>query len=154
MEYRYTAIQRTLFRTMIRRESHVAVKMYVPQKGPVYLKASRICNVSLQFENQMKKGHSRKVLLLNPRLVFCTRTPLMSVEKNRVLPKHKSLSIYEFLFRCDAKYVGRTSRKLKNMIKRPLNVKQQNVQQREQPPRSSKKNNPTTLSITRAMFNS
>ncbi len=120
--------------------SFSADKKYGPQKCPVYLKMPWIGNVSLRFESQIKKAITKCFAAANPRLVFGTRKVLPSIQKDCVPTTQKSLVIYEFSCRCDARYVGRTSQRLGDRIKQhvPTNIRLHNFRQREQPPRGSK----------------
>ncbi len=68
---------------------------------PVYLKMPWIGNVSLRFENQIRKAINKCLAAANPRLVLSTRKVLSSIQKKSIpATVQKSLVICEFPSRC------------------------------------------------------
>ncbi len=94
----------TLFRIVFR------LKKYGPQKCPSYLKMPWLCNVNLLFEDQIKKTITKCSLLPTLGWRLGTWNVLPSIQKDCVPTTQKSLVIYEFSCRRDAKYVGRCSK--------------------------------------------
>ena len=80
-----------------------------PEKGPVYLKLPWIGNISTKFENQCKTAISSCFGPVKLRVVFSTRKMLPTVRKDVVPTKQQSMVVYQYVFRCDCRYVGRTS---------------------------------------------
>ena len=89
-----------------------AEKTFGPEKCPVYLKLPRIGNVSSKFENQNNKAITSCFYTVKPRVVYSSIVMLPSAKKDSVPTTQKSCVVYEFSCRCEARYVGRTTRRL------------------------------------------
>ena len=65
---------------------------------------------------------------------------LPSAKKDSVPTTQKSCVVYEFSFRCEARYVGRTTQRLADRIKQhvPTSIRKKSSTVREQPPRMCK----------------
>ena len=87
-------------------------KQFGPEKCPVYLKLPWIGNVSSKFEKQIYKDITSCFYAVKPRVVYNTRVILPSAKKDRVPTTQKSCVVYEFLCRCEARYLGRTTQRL------------------------------------------
>ena len=86
-----------------------------PQKYPVYLKVSWIGKISLNFEKQTKTAINRSYQAGEPRIIF-KRKILPAIHKV-VLPSfQQSMVVYQYVCRCDCRYVGRTSQRLQHRI--------------------------------------
>ena len=68
---------------------------------------------------------------------------LPSAKTDCVPTIQKSCVVYEFSYRCKARYVGRTTQRLADRIKQhvPTSIRKKSNTVREQPPRKCKKNN-------------
>ena len=64
--------------------------------------------------------------------------------KNDSVPTTKKCVVYEFLCRCEARYLGRTTQRLADRIKQhvPTSTRKKSDTIREQPPRECKNNHP------------
>ena len=73
-------------------------------------------------------------------MVYNTRVMLPSAKKDSVPTTQKSCVVYEFLCRCEARYVGRTTQRLADRIKQhvPTSIRKKSSTVREQPPRMCK----------------
>ena len=80
---------------------------------------------------------------MKPRVVCNTKVMLSSAKKDSVPTTQKSYVVYEFLCRCEARYVGRTKQRLADRIKQHVlsSVRTKNTIIREQPPRMCKSSN-------------
>ena len=87
-----------------------------PQKCPVYLKLPWIGNMSLKFEKQVKSNVKNCFSAVEPRVIFQTRKILPSIYKDVVPTTQQSLVVYQYVCRCDCRYVGRTSLRLQERI--------------------------------------
>ena len=122
------------------------------QLGPihiVYLKSPNEKTNSFclhKFENQISKAITSCYYAVKPRVVYNTRVMLPSAKKDCVPTTQKSCVVYEFLCRCEARYVGRTTQRLADRIKQhvPASIRNKSNTVREQPPRMCKKNNSNT----------
>ena len=76
-------------------------------------------------------------------MVYNTRVILPSIHKDCVPTQQKSLVVYEFSCRCEARYVGRTTQRLEYRIKQhvPTSIRKKTHIKREQPPRGCKTRN-------------
>ena len=121
----------------------VSNKRFGPEKCPVYLKMPWVGDVSLKYENQIKKAINFCFHTVNPRVVYNTRVILPSIQKDCVPTHQKSLVVYEFSCRCEARYVGRTTERLEDRIKQhvPTSIRKKTHIEREQPPRGCKTRN-------------
>ena len=114
-----------------------------PEKCPVYLKVPWIGNVSSRFENHIKKAITSCFYAVKPRVVYNTKVMLPSAKKDTVPTTQKSCVVYEFLCRCEARYVGRTTQRLADRITQhiPMSNRKKNTTIREQPPHMCKNSN-------------
>ena len=78
-------------------------------KCPVYLKLPWIGNISLKFENKIKSFVKYYFRAVEPRVSFSIRKILPSIHKDTVPSIQLSMVVYEYVCRCDCRYVGRTS---------------------------------------------
>ena len=114
-----------------------------PEKCPVYLKLPWIGNVSSKFENQINKAITSCFYAVKPRVVYNTKVMLPSAKKDSVPTTQKSCVVYEFLCRCEARYVGRTTQRLADRIKQHVHTTIRTKRNiiREQPPSMCKNSN-------------
>ena len=87
-----------------------------PKKCPVYLKLPWIGNISGKFEKQVKSNVQNCFRAVDPRVIFQTRKILPSIYKDAVPITHQSMVVYQYVCRCDCRYVGRTSLRLQDRI--------------------------------------
>ena len=123
--------------------SFISDKHFGPEKCPVYLKLPWIGDVSLKFENQIKKAINFCYSAVNPRVVYSAKNMFPSTQKDCVPAHKKSLVVYEFCCRCEARYVGRTTQRLEDRIKQhvPTSIRTKTSAEREQPRRNCKRRN-------------
>ena len=91
-----------------------------PEKCPAYLKLPWIGNISTKFENQCKTAVSSCFGAVKLRVAFSTRKMLPTVRKDVVPTKQQSMVVYQYVCRCDCRYVGRTSKRLQDRIKQHI----------------------------------
>ena len=91
-----------------------------PEQCPVYLKLPWIGNISTKFENQCKTAVSSCFGAVKLRVAFSTRKMLPTVRKDVVPTKQQSMVVYQYVCRCDCRYVGRTSQRLQDRIKQHI----------------------------------
>ena len=116
-----------------------AEKSFGSEKCPVYLKLPWTGNVSSKSENQINKAITSCFYAVKPLVVYNTRVMLPSAKKDSVPSTQKSCVVYEFLCRCEARYVGRTTQRLADRIKHvPTSIRKKSSTVREQPPRMCK----------------
>ena len=117
-----------------------AENSFGPEKCPVYLKLPWIGNVSSKFQTQSNKAITSCFYAVKPCVVYNTRVMLPFAKKDSVPTTQKSCVIYEFSFRCEARYVGRTTQRLADRIKQhvPMSIRKKSSTVREQPPRMCK----------------
>ena len=87
-----------------------------PNKCPVYLKLPWIGNISLKFENKIKSSVKHCFKAVELRVLFSTRKIFPSIHKDAVSSIQQSMVVYEYVCRCDCRYVGRTSLRLEEII--------------------------------------
>ena len=87
-----------------------------PQKCPVYLKLPWIGKISLNFEKQTKIAINRCYQAAEHRNIFTTRKILPAVYKNVLSSLQQSMIVYQYVCRCDCRYVDRTSQRLQDRI--------------------------------------
>ena len=87
-----------------------------PTKRPVYLKLPWIGNIFLKFENKIKSSIKHCFRAVEPRVLFSTRKIFPSIHKDAVPSIQQSMVVYEYVCRCDCRYVGRTSLRLEERI--------------------------------------
>ena len=86
------------------------------QKCPVYLKLPWIGKISLNFEKQTKTAINQCYLAVEPRIIFTARKILPAIQKDVLPSLQQSMVIYQYVCRCDCRYVGQTSQRLQNRI--------------------------------------
>ena len=82
-----------------------------PEKSPIYLRLPWIGNISIKFENQCKTAVSSCFGGVKLRVVLCTRKMLPTFRKDVVPTKQQSMVVYQYVCRCDCRYVGSTYQK-------------------------------------------
>ena len=87
-----------------------------PQKCPVYLKLPWIGKISLNFEKQTKIAINRCYQAVEPHIIFTTRKILPAIHKDVLPSLQQSMVVYQYVCRCDCRYVGRTSQRLQVRI--------------------------------------
>ena len=87
-----------------------------PQKCPGCLKLLWIGNISLNFEKQTKIAINRCYQAVEPRIIFITRKILPAIHKNVLSSLQQSMVVYQYVCRCDCRYVGRTYQRLQDRI--------------------------------------
>ena len=87
-----------------------------PIKCPVYFKLPWIDIISLKFENKIKFSVKHSFRAVEPRVLFSTRKIFPSIHKDAVPSIQQSMVEYEYVCRCDCRYVGRTSLRLDERI--------------------------------------
>ena len=87
-----------------------------PQKCPVYLKLPWVGKIFLNFEKQTKIAINRCYQAVEPRIIFTTRKILPAVYKDVLPSLQQSMVVYQYVCRCDCRYVGRTSQRLQYRI--------------------------------------
>ena len=85
------------------------------QKCPVYLKLPWIGKISLNFEKQTKIAINRCYQAVEPRVIF-TRKILPAIRKDVLPSLRRSMVVYQYVCRCDCRYVGRTSQNLQDRM--------------------------------------
>ena len=71
----------------------------------------------MKFEKQITSAVKRCFFSVEPRVIFNTRQLLPAIKKDALPSHHHSNVIYQFVFHCDSRYVGRTSQRLEERIK-------------------------------------
>ena len=87
-----------------------------PQKCPVCLKLPWIGNILFKFEKQVKLNVQNSFSAVKPRVIFQTRKILPSIHKDAVPTTQRSLVEYQYVCRCDCRYISRTSFSLQERI--------------------------------------
>ena len=75
-----------------------------------------IGNISLKFKKQVKSDLQNCFRAVDPLVIFQTRKILPSIHKDAVPITHQSIVVYQHEWRCDCRYVGRTSLRLQDRI--------------------------------------
>ena len=83
-----------------------------PQKCPVYLKLPWIDKISLNFEKQTKTAINRCYQAVEPSIIFTTRKILPAIHKDVLPSLQQSMVVYQYVCRCDCRYVGQISQRL------------------------------------------
>ena len=91
-----------------------------PKKCPAYLKLPWIGNVSLKFEKRIKSAVTKCFQAVEPRVIFSTRKILPAIHKDVVPSFQQSMVVYQYVCRCDQRYVGRTTQRLQDRIKQHI----------------------------------
>ena len=92
-------------------------KLFGPSKCPLYIKLPWLGTVSGIFADQISNVIHGCFFGTKLRVVFKTRPILPSFTEDSVPTLNTNLVIYNFQCRCDAVYVGRTSKRLESRIK-------------------------------------
>ena len=101
--------------------SKTTARFYQPvkegsQKCPVYLNLSWISNILLKFEKQVKSNVKNCFSAVEPHVIFQTRKILPSIYNDAVPIMQQILVVYQYVCRCDSRYVGRTLLRLRERI--------------------------------------
>ena len=104
-------------------------KPFGPEKCPVYLRAPWIDSASQQLEHQIKSAVQNYNGAVSPRLVFLSQFMLPAAKKDVLLANQRRKVIYEYVCRCDSRYVSRTTQRLQERIKLhvPKAIRQKNT---------------------------
>ena len=73
-------------------------------------------SASTRFEKQVKSAVKQCFSAVQPRVVYYTNDFLSTTNKDLLPALLKSNVIYQFLYHCDSRYVGRTSQRLLDRI--------------------------------------
>ena len=116
-----------------------------PQRCPVYLKLPWIGEICTQFEKKIKNSIQLCFSAVQPRVIFSTRRILPAFHKDVLPASQQSMVVYQYVCRCDCRYVGRTSQRLQDRIRQhvPKTIRNKTSQERIQPTRSSKTSSST-----------
>ena len=87
-----------------------------PDKCLVYLKLPWIGIISHKFENKIKSSVKHCFRAVEPRVLFSTRKTFPFIHKDAVPSIQQSMVVCEYVCRCDYRYVGCTSLRLKERI--------------------------------------
>ena len=79
-----------------------------------------IGNVSSKFENQINKATPSCFYAVKSHAFYNTKVMLPYAKNDSVPTTQKSCVVYEFVRRCEAQYVGRTTQNLAHRIKNML----------------------------------
>ena len=71
----------------------------------------------MKFEKQITSAVKRCFFSVKPRVIFNTRQLLPAIKKDVLFSHHHSNIIYQFVYHCDSRYVGRTCQRLEERIK-------------------------------------
>ena len=71
-------------------------------------------NISLEFKKQVNSNVQNCFRAVDPRVIFHTRKILPSIHKDAVPITHHSMVAYQYVCRCDSRYVGRTFLRLQD----------------------------------------
>ena len=72
--------------------------------------------ISLKFENKIKSSVKHCFRAVEPKVLFSTQKIPPSIHKDAVPSIQQSMVLYEYVCRCDCRYVGRTSLRLEERI--------------------------------------
>jgi len=72
--------------------------------------------VSLKFEKQTKSAIKECYSVVQPRIIFAIKKILPSIYKDHVPTTQQSMVVYQYVCRCDCRYVGQTSLRLQDRI--------------------------------------
>ena len=113
-----------------------------PQRCPVYLKLPWIGETSVIFEKKIKSSILNCFSTVQPRVIFTTRRILPAIHKDVLPASQLSMVVYQYVCRCECRYVGRTSQRLQDRIRQhvPKTIRNKTNQERIQPTRKSKIN--------------
>ena len=118
-----------------------------PRKCSVYLKLPWIGNISLKFEKQVKSKVQNCFSAVEPRVIFQIRKILPSINKDAVPTTQQSLVVYQYVCRCDCRYVGRTPLRLQEKINQhiPKSIRNKEKPTRVLPQQNCKAKTPLKL---------
>ena len=111
--YHESIIDREISHKLARFQS---LPKFGPNKCPVYLKLPWIGNISLKFENKIKSSVKHCFRAVEPRVFFSNRKIFLSIYKYAVPSIQQSMVVYEYVCRCDCRYVGCTFLRLEEKI--------------------------------------
>ena len=102
-----------------------------PKKCPVYLHLPWLGNVSMRYEMQIKTVVKRCYSAFETCIVYTTKQLLPAAKKDVLPAFHRSNIVYQFLYHCDSRYVGRPSQRLQQRIKQhvPKTILQEHISQ-------------------------
>ena len=126
-DYPKSIIDRRISNKLARFQS---LSKFGPNKCPVYLKLPWIGKISPKFENKIKSSVMHCFRAVEPRVLFSTRKFFPSIHKNGVPSIQQSMVVYEYVCRCDCRYVGRASLRLEERINQPNLSEESNNQQK------------------------
>ena len=86
-------------------------KRFGPEKCPVYLRVPWIGSAFQQLEHQVKSAVQNCYGAVSPRLIFSTQCMLPAAKKDVLPANQRSMVIYEYVYHCDSRYVGRTTQR-------------------------------------------
>ena len=88
------------------------------QVSPVNITCKSHSDFIGQSQHKLTKAHNffKKVRCVEPRIIFTSRKILPIIYKDNLSLLQQSMVVYQYLCRCDCRYVGRTSQKLKDRI--------------------------------------
>ena len=115
-----------------------------PKEGPqeclVYLKLPWIGKITLNFEKQTKTAINRCYQSVEPRIIFTTRKILPAIHKDVLPSLQQSMVVYQYVCRCDCRYVGRSSQRLQNRINQhiPTRIRSDKIPTKNLPDRECK----------------
>ena len=120
-----------------------------PQKCPFHFKLSWIRKISLKFEIQMKPTVEKCYGAVDPRVLFSARKLLPAIYKDALTSTHQSMVAYQYVCRCDCRYVGCTSQRLHDRIAQhiPKSVRNKSIPSRTLPTRDCKTKNLINLQL-------
>ena len=83
--------------------------------------------------------------LITLKIIFTTRRILTAIHKDVLPASQLSMVVYQYVCRCECRYVGRTSQRLQDRIRQhvPKTIHNKTNQERIQPTRKSKINSST-----------
>ena len=78
---------------------------------------------------------------VDPRVIFSTKKILPAVHKDVLPTTQQSMIVYQYVCRCDCRYVGRTTQRLQDRINQhiPKSIRTGHQQQKFQPQQNCKK---------------
>ena len=110
--------QKALFKSpYLRKLRFLTVNQKKDRKSVQFtLKLPWIGKISLNFEKQTKIAINLCFQAVEPRIIFTTRKILPAIHKDVLPSLQQSTVVYQYVCRCDCRYVGRTSQKLQDRI--------------------------------------
>ena len=94
----------------------------------------------LKFETQMKFAVQKCYGAVDPRILFSTRKLLPAIHKDTLPSTHQSMVVYQYVCRCDCRYMGRTSQRLHDRIAQHISksIRNKSIPSRTLPARDCK----------------